>query len=74
MFFSFLKRIDEIRKEDYVPTIDDILFCRIRTIGISNIEFSMPVPGKYGGGTAKFCMYDVGGQRGERLKWIQVIY
>nr|CAD7197012.1 unnamed protein product [Timema douglasi] len=34
----------------------------------------MKVPKTYGGGTQEFWMFDVGGQRGERCKWIQVKY
>ncbi|RZC43030.1 G-alpha and/or Arf domain containing protein [Asbolus verrucosus] len=68
----FLDRIDEIRKKDYIPTTQDILFCRIRTTAISEIEFSVALPKMYGGGRADFLMFDVGGQRGERRKWIQV--
>lgn len=69
---SFLERFSEVQKPDYVPTTQDILFCRIKTTAISKIEFSVPIPTKYGGGTANFWMYDVGGQRGERKKWIAV--
>ncbi|XP_060521386.1 guanine nucleotide-binding protein G(f) subunit alpha isoform X2 [Cylas formicarius] len=47
----FLDRVDEICQPSYVPTTQDILFCR--------------------GGNAKFWMYDVGGQRGHRKRWIQ---
>lgn len=72
LIFSFLNRIDEIRKPDYIPTTQDILFCRVMTVSISKIEFEVPVPKKYGGGIAEFWMYDVGGQRGQRKKWIQV--
>ncbi|KAJ8975877.1 hypothetical protein NQ317_015210 [Molorchus minor] len=68
----FLNRIDEIRKPDYIPTTLDILFCRTMTISISKIEFEVPIPKKFGGGIAEFWMYDVGGQRGQRKKWIQV--
>ncbi|CAH1365544.1 guanine nucleotide-binding protein G(f) subunit alpha [Tenebrio molitor] len=68
----FLDRVDDIKRPDYIPTTLDILFCRIRTTSISEIEFSVPVPKRYGGGSVNFLMYDVGGQRGERRKWIQV--
>src|SRR5699024_5293814 len=61
-----------VQKSDYIPTTQDILFCRIKTTSISEIEFTTPVPKKYGGGSANFLVYDVGGQRGERRKWIQV--
>ncbi|KAG0726289.1 Guanine nucleotide-binding protein G(f) subunit alpha [Chionoecetes opilio] len=50
----------------------DILHSRRRTTDIQKIEFEVRVPKKYGGGTLNFWMFDVGGQRGERKKWIQV--
>jgi hypothetical protein len=33
----------------------------------------MKVPTKYGGGSREFWMFDVGGQRGERRKWLPVM-
>ncbi|XP_050505863.1 guanine nucleotide-binding protein G(f) subunit alpha [Diabrotica virgifera virgifera] len=68
----FLNQVDVVCKPDYIPTNQDILFCRIMTVSISKIEFDMPVPKQYGGGKAEFWMFDVGGQRGERKKWIKV--
>nr|CAI5864777.1 unnamed protein product [Callosobruchus analis] len=68
----FLNRIDEIRKPDYIPTNQDILFCRITTKSISRIEFEVRISKAYGGGVAEFWMFDVGGQRGQRKKWIQL--
>ncbi|CAG5053210.1 unnamed protein product [Parnassius apollo] len=68
----FLDRIDLIGKEDYVPSDADILRCRRKTTGIQKIEFKVKVPKSVHGGTQEFWMFDVGGQRGERKKWIQV--
>jgi len=58
----FFRRIDEVASEHYIPTKDDILHARNRTTGI--IENAFTVQGN------KFEMYDVGGQRNERKKWI----
>jgi len=48
--------------EPFVPTNKDILRSRVRTSGVVQANFRM--------GEAKFEMYDVGGQRNERRKWI----
>lgn len=66
----FLDRIMEVRNPDYRPSDQDILHCRKKTTGIQKIEFQMKVPAKYGGGSQEFWMFDVGGQRGERRKWL----
>jgi len=58
----FLDRIDEIMKEGYIPTEQDVLRSRVRTTGIVENEFI--IDGN------QFKMYDVGGQRNERKKWI----
>ena len=58
----YLDKIDEIKKSDYIPTENDILQCRVRTSG-AVIE-------RYIIDKAVFEMYDVGGQRNERKKWI----
>jgi len=49
-------------KEDYVPSVDDILRVRVRTTGIDEAQFIFQNFG--------FTMIDVGGQRSERRKWI----
>ncbi|CAK1549017.1 unnamed protein product [Leptosia nina] len=68
----FLDRIDLIAKSDYLPSDADILRCRQKTTGIQKIEFKVKVPKSMHGGSQEFWMFDVGGQRGERKKWIQV--
>ncbi|XP_042221395.1 guanine nucleotide-binding protein G(s) subunit alpha-like [Homarus americanus] len=68
----FLDRVEEVRQINYEPTIQDILHSRRRTTDIQKIEFEVKVPKRYGGGSLNFWMFDVGGQRGERKKWIQV--
>ncbi|XP_074600494.1 guanine nucleotide-binding protein G(s) subunit alpha-like [Brevipalpus obovatus] len=68
----FFDKIDEISSDNYLPSDQDILHCRRRTMDLQRIEFEVKVPTKYGGGNQVFWMFDVGGQRGERRKWIQV--
>jgi len=48
--------------DDFVPTIDDILRTRVKTMGIAEIKFN--IEGNV------FKLVDVGGQRSERRKWI----
>lgn len=59
---SYFNDIDRIMKSDYVPTQQDMLLARVRTSGI--------VTEKYVIDGVDFEMYDVGGQRNERKKWI----
>jgi len=47
---------------NYLPTQQDVLRSRVRTTGIVENEFE--IDGN------KFKMFDVGGQRNERKKWI----
>ena len=47
---------------DYMPTEQDVLRARVRTTGIVQQNFQI--------GTSKYTMFDVGGQRNERRKWI----
>ena len=42
------------------------------TTDIQKIEFQVEIPKRFGGGKQTFWMFDVGGQKGERKKWIQV--
>jgi GTPase SAR1 family protein len=58
----YFNRIDIIKLPSYVPDKDDILYSRVRTSGIM-IE-SYEINGEI------FEIYDVGGQRNERKKWI----
>ncbi|XP_048728789.1 guanine nucleotide-binding protein G(s) subunit alpha-like [Ostrea edulis] len=64
----FLDKIHEIKSPAYVPSDQDILRCRCVTTAIQHIEFGVPD----GGNKVKFSVFDVGGQQGERKKWIQV--
>lgn len=56
----------------YIPTTEDILHSRKITSGVHQITFTIPIPRKQGGGVHEIRMFDVGGQRDQRSKWIQV--
>ncbi len=58
----FLDQVKAIAAESYLPSDQDVLRSRVRTTGIVSNEFI--IDGN------KFQMYDVGGQRNERKKWI----
>jgi GTPase SAR1 family protein len=58
----YFNRINLIKRPDYIPDKDDIIHSRVRTSGI--------VTERYVIDNTVFEMYDVGGQRNERKKWI----
>ena len=58
----YFDKLETIASPDYVPTKDDILYTRVRTSGV--------VTEKYDIEATPFEMYDVGGQKNERKKWI----
>ncbi|EAL90625.1 G protein alpha subunit [Aspergillus fumigatus] len=58
-FFEEAKRI---AAPDYIPNVADVLRARTKTTGIYETRFTM--------GQLSIHMFDVGGQRSERKKWI----
>lgn len=58
----YFNKIDLIKQPNYLPDKDDILYARVRTSGI--------VTERYVIDKSVFEMYDVGGQRNERKKWL----
>eukprot|EP01098_Paradermamoeba_levis_P003548 TRINITY_DN15_c0_g1_i1.p2 TRINITY_DN15_c0_g1~~TRINITY_DN15_c0_g1_i1.p2 ORF type:complete len:349 (-),score=64.37 TRINITY_DN15_c0_g1_i1:152-1198(-) len=54
--------IDRLMRDDFVANRDDIIRTRIRTTGIEEAQLTF--------NNWSFKMIDVGGQRGERRKWI----
>ncbi|KAI8637799.1 G protein alpha subunit [Parasitella parasitica] len=58
-YFDSIERIGE---PDYLPTDQDVLRSRVKTTGIAESKFMF--------GTLTYRMFDVGGQRSERKKWI----
>ncbi|KAF6197603.1 hypothetical protein GE061_008568, partial [Apolygus lucorum] len=59
----FLDRVSVIKQPNYTPNEQDILRCRVLTSGIFETRFQVE--------KVNFHMFDVGGQRDERRKWIQ---
>ncbi|KAL7672485.1 hypothetical protein ACOME3_007369 [Neoechinorhynchus agilis] len=58
----FLDKLDEIGSSGYLPNVQDILRTRVKTTGIVEINFTFR--------DLNFRVFDVGGQRSERKKWI----
>ncbi|KAF0910411.1 hypothetical protein E2562_002876 [Oryza meyeriana var. granulata] len=66
----FMENLDRLAEADYVPTKEDVLYARVRTNGVVQIQFSPVGENKRGGEV--YRLYDVGGQRNERRKWIHL--
>lgn len=58
----FFSDLDRLFNPEYVPTEQDIVRCRARTIGITETVFQLR--------DHEMLMVDVGGQKSERRKWI----
>ncbi|EFP77948.1 guanine nucleotide-binding protein subunit alpha [Puccinia graminis f. sp. tritici] len=58
----YFDSIDRIGQRNYVPDDQDVLRSRVKTTGITETVFVI--------GELKYRMFDVGGQRSERKKWI----
>ena len=58
----FLDQLSVVCQPNYLPSEQDVLRSRVRTTGIVENDFEIE--------NNAFKMYDVGGQRNERKKWI----
>jgi guanine nucleotide-binding protein subunit alpha len=58
----YFNAIDRISHRGYMPTDQDILRSRVKTTGITETTFKV--------GELTYKLFDVGGQRSERKKWI----
>uniref|UniRef100_A0A673H788 Guanine nucleotide-binding protein G(i) subunit alpha-1 n=1 Tax=Sinocyclocheilus rhinocerous TaxID=307959 RepID=A0A673H788_9TELE len=58
----YLNDLDRISQATYIPTQQDVLRTRVKTTGIVETHFTFK--------DLHFKMFDVGGQRSERKKWI----
>ncbi|KAF5890441.1 guanine nucleotide-binding protein G(i) subunit alpha-1, partial [Clarias magur] len=58
----YLNDLDRISQTTYIPTQQDVLRTRVKTTGIVETHFTFK--------DLHFKMFDVGGQRSERKKWI----
>ncbi|KAG8810504.1 hypothetical protein FRB91_000074 [Serendipita sp. 411] len=62
----FLNEIARISSPHYLPSTDDILRCRLQTLGVAEYVFPINVGRK----TVQWKLYDVGGSRGQRHAWV----
>ncbi|KAL1921274.1 uncharacterized protein VTP21DRAFT_10990 [Calcarisporiella thermophila] len=58
----YFDSVERISHPNYMPTDQDVLRSRVKTTGITEMTFQI--------GELTYRMFDVGGQRSERKKWI----
>ena len=61
-FCSYFDSVQRIGSPKYQPTDQDVLRSRVKTTGITESHFQI--------GELRYKLFDVGGQRSERKKWI----
>lgn len=44
--FSFFERLDDVKSDDYIPTEQDVLRCRVMTTSITETRFTAPYSGQ----------------------------
>ena len=59
---SYFESMDRISQPGFMPNEQDVLRSRVKTTGITETIFLI--------GELTYRLYDVGGQRSERKKWI----
>lgn len=64
-FCSFLDDLERITSLRYMPTDDDVLKARLKTVGVSEYKFEMEVTAGRDSGT-EWRIVDVGGSRSQR--------
>jgi guanine nucleotide-binding protein subunit alpha len=60
----YFEAINRLANPNYIPTDQDILRARVKTTGITETHFQI--------GDFKYKLFDVGGQRSERRKWLGI--
>ncbi|KAK8031386.1 hypothetical protein PG990_001120 [Apiospora arundinis] len=60
----FVRHAERIMSPGYVPSDQDIIFARTKTVGFQETKFE--------GERVSYTVYDVGGARSERKKWVHV--
>ncbi|XP_022754712.1 guanine nucleotide-binding protein alpha-1 subunit-like isoform X1 [Durio zibethinus] len=66
----FMENLQRFSDANYIPTKEDVLYARVRTTGVVEIQFSPVGENKRSGEV--YRLFDVGGQRNERRKWIHL--
>ncbi|KAJ8767348.1 hypothetical protein K2173_017392 [Erythroxylum novogranatense] len=68
--YYFMENLRRLSAATYIPTKEDVLYARVRTTGVVEIQFSPVGENKKSGEV--YRLFDVGGQQNERRKWIHL--
>ncbi|KAG2064558.1 G-alpha-domain-containing protein [Suillus decipiens] len=66
----FLDALDRVTSPRYIPTDDDVLRARLKTLGVSEHRFTMKTGPMGSPMSHDWRVFDVGGQRSLRAAWV----